>query len=120
MSSSASSHERQLAAKPDPWSSPLCPSERLAARSLVVLATAEPTRRERRRAIERAGELLKLVLVEVQVAGLELGHAFEAAPVADGQLPVLELDEPAAAKLLQRSVRVNHGQPEALRKLALG
>jgi len=43
---------------------------------------------------------LERVLVEVEVGGVELGEAFESSAVEDPQVPVLELDKPAAAELL--------------------
>ena len=57
--------------------------------------------------------------VEVQITRVEVRDAFQSAAVEDGEPTVLELDQPSAPKLLKRAVRMDDGETEAFRKLAL-
>ena len=59
------------------------------------------------------------MLVEVEVAGIELRNAFQPAAVEDRQSPVLEFDQFPAAKLLDRAINVDDGKSQALGQLTL-
>ena len=51
--------------------------------------------------------------IEIEVGWVKLRDTLKTARIKDRQLPVLELDELAPAKLLKRPVDVNHGKTKA-------